>query len=191
MTAEGMMEGEAIMSEATNRIGFGPRAGAVLIDMGLSFIGGTLIAILFGGVLGAGASSLAGPGAGSDSVDLAAIFGFIAGGTIGMTVFGVLYNLIEAFTGASPGKRVLGLVVGSAEGTAATQGTLMARYAVKNAQLLIALLAIVAPILAPLSPLAGLVVFGGCFAALGVGRQALHDMIVKTAVYARRDLASA
>ena len=86
-------------------------------------------------------------------------------------VIGLAYTLIEAFTGASPGKRVMGLQVARADGSAGDTSLYLLRWALKNSG---SILQFVLPIV---SSLASLVFFFGCFAALGDKCQALHDTI--------------
>lgn len=173
------------------RVGFGPRLGAVLMDgivvwLLSFFLGGTL-----GAMLGLGAGAIAGAG---DQAEGAAAAGALIGGMLGMMagfyVFGLLYSLIEAFTGASPGKMILKLKVGTAEGRQAPIQTYLTRWAVKNAGTLLGVLALVPGlgILSTLSSIAGLVIFVGCFLVLGQNRQALHDMAAKTAIFKTTDL---
>jgi len=173
------------------RVGFGPRLGAALLDVVLI----TVVSMLFGGTLGAllglGAGAIAGAGTEGDGAAAAgAAIGMVGGMMIGMYVFGFLYSLIEAFTGASPGKMVLKLKIGLEDGRHAPLGTYMARWAVKYAGTLIGLLALLPGLglLSTVGSLAGFVIFIGCFLVLGDKHQALHDMAAKTAVFNKADL---
>ena len=169
------------------RIGFLPRLGAVVIDwiFGGVFASG-LAAIL--GVLGLGAggaiglavdeqaeieSALEAAGLGAG---IGALVGFISGLVIGY----FLYSLIEAFTGASPGKMVLGYKVGNEDGSAGDLSLYLKRWVIKNASSVFSMLAI--------GSLIGVVMFFGCFLALTEQCQALHDKIAKTAIYNKQDL---
>ena len=73
----------------------------------------------------------------------------------------------------------------AADGSDAGAGTLLTRAAIKYSHSLLSLLGLLTgiAILSKLGSLAGLVVFVGCFVVLGANRQALHDMLAKTAVY--------
>ncbi len=138
-------------------------------------IGGVIIGTLLGGILGAYAGG----------VVVGGILGVIGGSIIGIAVFSVLYELIEAFSAASPGKRILKIKIGNADGTAAGLNKLLGRYAIKNIALLFSVLATFMKFgdSSWVAGLLGLAVFVGCFFALGSAKQTLHDLIVKTAVY--------
>jgi uncharacterized RDD family membrane protein YckC len=107
---------------------------------------------------------------------------------LGGVVF--LYGLIEAFTGASPGKMVLKLKVGHADGRRASVSTYAARWAVKYAGTLLGMLAMLPGLhlLGTLALPAAVVIFVGCFLVLGDKRQALHDIAARTAVFRTSDL---
>lgn len=168
----------------SNRIGFGPRLGAALLD--IVFIIILLVPISLLGV-GAGLAAAMGmDAAGSDEAEALALLGMGAGAVAMILIAGVVglaYTLIEAFTGASPGKRVMGLQVAQEDGGAGDTKLYLLRWALKNSG---SLLQFVLPVI---SSLVSLVFFFGCFAALGDKRQALHDIIGKTAVYKKSDIA--
>jgi len=169
----------------SHRIGFGPRLGAALLDILLVLLC-SLPALIFAGVAGAVVTTL-----GLDSVideEAMAATGLMAGvGAVAAFIFAglvaIVYTLIEAFTGASPGKRILGLRVARADGTPGDVQLYLMRWALKNSGSLLTF------VLPAVSSLASLVFFFGCFAALGEKRQALHDMVVKSAVYKKADIA--
>jgi len=177
-----------------NRIGFGQRFLAWLIDGIISVVGGAVIGAMLGGILGGAAGAAAGSGGSGGAAggaQMGGLLGAMLGAVAGIAVFGTLYGLIEAFTGASPGKMILKIKIGNADGTAASVGTLFLRYVIKNIGLVCSVLALVVAPLILLGRLLGFVVFIGCFFVLGEARQALHDMIAKTAVYPRDRLAAA
>ena len=136
---------------------------------------------------------MAGADAGEDAAAMAALggaAGAFVGAMMGIGLVGTFYGLIEAFTGASPGKMVLGIKIGLAEGTAAPVSTLLIRYAVKNSGTILQLLGSIGlAFLIPVAGLASLVIFVGCFFVLGQNKQALHDLVAKTAVYPKEKLA--
>ena len=106
----------------------------------------------------------------------------------------ILYMLIEGFTGASVGKRLLKLTVARADGTAGNQALFLSRMFVKNSDRILHLIAIL-PLFTFLSGAVesagstiGFVLFIGCFFVLGRNRMALHDMVVKTAVFKVHDV---
>ena len=178
------------------RVGFGPRLGAALVDVVLI----SIVSLLFGGTLGAllglGAGAIAGAGsteggeAAAGAAAAGAAIGALGGMAIGIYVFGFLYSLIEAFTGASPGKMVLKLKIGLEDGRNAPLATYVARWAVKYAGTLLGMVALMPglALLGTIGSLAGFVIFIGCFLVLGDKRQALHDLAAKTAVFNKADL---
>jgi uncharacterized RDD family membrane protein YckC len=176
------------------RIGFGPRLGALLIDCVLV---GVLVAVLggmIGGMFGAaagGAGSALSSGTGTDAQTAAAMggmFGAIAGMIIAAAVLGLAYFLIEGFTGYTLGKLMLGMRIANADGTQAPVSKLLARWAVKNNNFLFNVLAVATgvSVFRTLGGLGGLVFFIGCFLALGASKQALHDRICDTAVWPKK-----
>ena len=173
------------------RIGFGPRLGALLIDFVLV---GVLVAVLggtIGGMFGAAAGGVGAAmstGTGSNAQTAAAMggmLGALAGMLIAAAVLGLVYFLIEGFTGYTLGKLMLGIRIANADGTQAPVSRLLLRWAVKNNNFLLRVLALATSVrlLATLGSLGGLVIFIGCFLALGASKQALHDRICDTAVW--------
>jgi uncharacterized RDD family membrane protein YckC len=172
----------------SDRIGFRLRAAALAVDVTsvllLSFLFGPWLGIR----LGLGVYQGQGPGAG----------GMMAGAVAGTALIGLLWFGTEALWAATPGKRLLGLRIGTADGQPAPRSRLVLRWALKNVATLLALLAVLLGIALPapagavawLSNLGGLVMVGGCFAALGPRRQALHDLLARTAVYPAAALAA-
>jgi len=168
------------------RAGIPPRAAALLID----FLAVLLLAFLFGpwiGIrLGLDVASGQGPGAG----------GMMAAGTAGSALIGLCWFGVEAIWGATPGKRLLRLRIGTEAGARAPLHTYALRWAVKNAPALIGLLALFVSMNLPrignwitlLSNLSGVVILAGCFIAYGSDHQALHDILAGTAVYRAKSL---
>jgi len=182
------------------RIGFGMRLGALLLDIVLcgiiAFVAGGTIGGWLGAVTGAaavGSASLAGGSAAENAQAAAAfggILGAIAGFALAFALICVVYFLLEGFTGYTLGKLILGIRIANDDGTAAGVGKLLTRYLVKNSNSVLVLLALFTGIYAlrTLGSLAGLIIFVGCFFTLGVKKQAFHDMIARTAVYKRGDI---
>jgi len=168
----------------SNRIGFSPRLGAALLDfvfiialvVPISLLGiGGAIAAAFGldnTMSGDDAEALAMLGMGAGAIAMILVASFLAIG----------YTFIEAFTGASPGKRVMGLQVAREDGSAGDTKLYLLRWALKNSG---SLLQFVLPVI---STVVSLVFFFGCFATLSDKKQALHDIIAKTAVYKKDDI---
>jgi uncharacterized RDD family membrane protein YckC len=177
------------------RVGFGPRLGAALIDMVVIVVLGLVFGSVVGGMLGLGAGAAIGStsdaeGAAAAGAAAGALLGALGGFAIGTAVFGFLYSLIEGLTGASPGKMLLKLKVGTADGRHAQMATYLTRWAVKYSGQLLAFLSVVlaTPAIGTIGTLANLVVFVGCFLVLGANRQAIHDMVAKTAVFNKAEL---
>ena len=174
------------------RVGFGPRFAAALIDAAVvavvGFVAGAAIGGMLGGWIGGALGGSGGVGASSGAVGAAvgAVLGVVA--AFGGFVF--LYSLIEAFTGASPGKMFLGLKVGTDDGRRGAPALYVKRWAIKYSGTLLGLLGAIPGlhVLGLLAPAAGLVVFIGCFLTLGDRRQALHDLGAATAVFRKADL---
>jgi len=170
------------------RIGFGKRLGALVIDIVIIGVVSVLGGGVIGAVLGAGAGAVAGAGD-QNSQAAAALFGGIIGTILGIviasTVVCVVYYLIEGLSGYTLGKLALGIRIASADGTAAPMGQLMGRYAVKNIGSLLFVAAAITGVesLKTVGSIGGLVIFIGCFMVLGASKQALHDRIVGTAVF--------
>lgn len=169
------------------RVGFGPRLGALAIDAVLMSVLAFVVGPLVGGFLGAALFR----GAGGAGAALGGFAGAFAGIIIGLVVIGNLYYLVEGFTGWTLGKLLLGFRIASADGSPARLPILLARWALKNNATILMLLSVVTGlrVLRMLGGLGSFVIFIGCFFALGAARQALHDTVVKTAVFRRRDLA--
>ncbi len=176
------------------RIGFGPRLGALLIDCVLvvvlvAVLGGTIGGMFGAAAGGAGAAMSTGTGSGAQSAAaMGGMLGAFAGMLIAAAVLGLVYFLIEGFTGYTLGKLMLGIRIANADGTQAPVSRLLLRWAVKNNNFLFSVLAVATGVglLTTLGRLGGLVIFVGCFLALGASKQALHDRICDTAVWPKK-----
>ena len=168
------------------RVGFGRRLIAWLIDSFLIVFFGSILGVLFGGTLGTALGILGGPKGMFVGGLLGAYFGLLAG----IGAFGTFYPLWEALTGAGAGKRIVGIKIANEDGTAANLSALLTRYAVKNAGLLLqwSCLILGMAYLSNVGHAIGLLVFLGCFFALGESRQAFHDIAAHTAVYRKKDI---
>ncbi|MFW5657587.1 MAG: RDD family protein [Bacteroidota bacterium] len=174
-----------------NRIGFGPRLGAVLIDFVLIAVLSAIIATVFGvSGMAAGASSTSG-----DSADMATgmAAGFLDGimaSTIVMYIVSLVWYLLEGLVGYTVGKLIVGIQIGNEDGTHAGIGKLMPRYLIKNIASVFGILAMLTGValFRQLGGILGLVIFIGFFFVLGTRKQGFHDMIAKTAVFRRSEL---
>jgi len=171
-----------------NRIGFGPRVCALLIDFALvmvaSFLFGGTIGALFGAAGGAaGGATVTGPG--SEAAVLGGISGGMMGAMLGMYLISVLYALVEAFTGASPGKMILKIKIANVDGTEAASDVYLKRFGIKNVGSILGLVAAITGIelLGTIGAVLGMIIFLGMFLVFGANKQALHDVLAKTAVY--------
>lgn len=185
------------------RAGFGIRLGALVID---SLIAGILTGVI---TLALSPFDLPAPDFLLDAQDsmnelfsklnvtgdsVSFLSNLMVSSSYASAIGSILYMLIEGFTGASIGKRLLKLTVARADGTAGSQSLFLYRMFVKNSDRILHLIAIL-PLFTILSGAVesagstiGVVLFIGCFFALGYKRQALHDMVVKTAVFKTSDV---
>ncbi|HDP95759.1 MAG TPA: RDD family protein [Candidatus Aminicenantes bacterium] len=179
-------------TNTSKRIGFGPRLGAFLID---SFILAFLVSLLVSIFMpehmnlfarGQYLEVLTGAGGPPSEEVMQSVWRV----STFMAHISMLYMLIEGFTGATPGKKILGLKIGRPDGSHGDQGLYLTRYMVKNSPSLLNLLVTTLGIglLGRLAGIAGMVIFFGAFMMLSPERQALHDRIAHTAVFRRRDL---
>lgn len=166
------------------RIGFGPRLLAAIIDGVVIMVLGGILGFVLGGVFGVGAgAAISGGEPGSAAVG--GFFGALVGARLGMLLLSLVWIGWEGLTGAALGKTLLKIRAKSDDGATATPDKLFLRAAVKYSGTLLGLIAFIPglAIFNRLSSLVGLVIFVGCFLVLGEKRQAFHDMIAKTAVY--------
>jgi len=109
-----------------------------------------------------------------------------------MSVVWLIYTSSEAIVGAGPGKLMLGLRVGRADGVPSDRWRLFLRWSTKQFPTLCAVLFALTG-LGLLYVIAGLlntVLLIGFLYALNEDKQAWHDQWSGTAVYRRRDLYS-
>jgi Flp pilus assembly protein TadD/uncharacterized RDD family membrane protein YckC len=177
--------------EDAERIGFGLRLVGTVIDLilvtGLSIATGIFGGAYIGRLLG---GAVQGSEAGGLGLVAGGFLGFFGGIILVAPVLGTLYYLVEGLTGWTLGKLILGQRIANSDGTKAGVGTLLDRYAIKNIGWILWLIGAVlgGKIYMMLSGIAGLVVFLGCFMALGAERMALHDRVANTAVFRRADV---
>lgn len=163
------------------RIGFSPRLGALLIDLVLAGGGALVLGPLLGGLIGVAVSQ----GTSQPDPLASGLLGAIMGSLLVAGPFFTLYFFLEAFTGFTLGKLLLGQRVRAQDGQPAPIPRLLLRCACKHPALLLGLLASLSGLdaLGTLGRVLGALAFLGCFAALGGTRLALHDLIARTAVY--------
>lgn len=174
------------------RIGFGRRLGAYVIDAliatGIAFIVVSLWGTAFENFVDWSEFTE------ETMAQMSMIYGNFTETIIFMSVVSpiitFLYFITEGFTGYTLGKLILGIQVGTQDGTAAKQTNLMIRFAIKNISTIIGLIGIVTLIsfISTLSTIFSVIIIVGCFFVLGENKLALHDMIAKTAVYRKAEL---
>ena len=184
-----------------NRIGFGARFGAAIIDgviIGvLNFvIGGTIVTMLGIGMMSAaGGAATPEAAAGMLSGMIATVLAMVAI----ISLLYVVYFLIEGIVGASPGKMILGIKVGTADGKQGNIGLYLKRWGIKNSPYLLMVLAMVLGLVGVSDPggiigiigqVLGLIIFIGAFLIFGASKQCLHDKLAGTAIYKRSDLSA-
>lgn len=162
--------------DASGRVGFGRRLGALIIDVLIVLILTWIVQAVAGTK---GASHGSGEGHPHGLAQMVADFGLPA------ALVQLLYWLIEGLTGASPGKMILKMRIGDATGASASPETLILRMLIKHVNVLTTFLVALtgSHLLVWIGLTGGVIVFFGCFLALGAARQALHDRIVGTAVF--------
>jgi uncharacterized RDD family membrane protein YckC len=111
--------------------------------------------------------------------------GAIAGAAIGTGILSIGWIVWEGLTGQALGKMLLKIRIKAADGSVAGPDKLFTRAAIKYSSSLLGLISALTGIgiINTLGSLAGLVIFIGCFFVLGQNRQAIHDMVAKTAVF--------
>jgi uncharacterized RDD family membrane protein YckC len=180
------------------RIGFGPRLVSSLLD---TFIMLTIIPIIAGSLASTKAADfLIQKGMDVLKADDNALemiektmgeyFNFYLILIALLTTFGIVYNLIEGFFGASPGKMIMGLKVANADGSKGDVNLFMKRWFIKNANAVLVIINLIVAhaLIENIASMIGLVIFFGCFAVLGNKKQALHDTLANTAVYKKKEI---
>jgi uncharacterized RDD family membrane protein YckC len=178
------------------RVGFLPRLGAFLIDLGL-FAAAVHLFTLVDVLINM-----------RNSVNN---FGFVS--LLGGALLLIGYGFCEALMGATPGKRIAGLVIAAEGGQPAARKALLKRWAAKQVPVFFAAptavcwtlispynyhvplpdfvalgVLVLAVIDTILTGLLLVMVAGGCFLALGPSRLTLHDKLAGTAVYRAAEL---
>lgn len=166
---------------AKNRIGFGKRLAAYLLDVIVSWL--LAATVIF--IVGITPESSMGEGG---------VFGSFLGNILsyGMYINACYLPILcmDAFMGQSPGKVVLGIQIANSDGTKASIGVLAGRATVKYLQSICSIIFWFSGLLlfATLKSITAPIIILGCLLALGKGKQALHDMILNTAVFEKSDI---
>lgn len=163
------------------RKGFGIRLGAYLIDFVIVVVGMGIIGV----IVGAGfAIRMGGMGGSVEGITADQARAIMLAGLIG-NLLALAYFSTDIFMAGTPGKKLLKLTIMSETGAPAPQAQLATRFAIKYSGTILGFLGAIPGLgfLGMISGLAALVIFIGCFMALGQKRQALHDTLAKTAVF--------
>jgi uncharacterized RDD family membrane protein YckC len=151
------------------RVGFGPRLGAALLDS--VFLLAIVALFLW---LGAWAFTIL-LIVDNERHSLA---------TLLLSLVPITYGMFEIFRGATFGKMVLGLSIRRDDGAPAPRSLLFERWALKNGPTLLHFVAInlQRDNLTRVAQIVGSLVVLGCFYMCGASKQAAHDKIAGTAV---------
>ena len=174
-----------------NRIGFGPRLGAFVIDIVFVWILSSIISAIVPTFLADMAKNQIDTTISSNPM----IAGFYNSQMIAMMISAtrialivnvarLIYFSTEIFLGASVGKMLLGLKIVSADGGDASTGVLLGRYLLKHIGKVCTVLALlcIPVVFNAFGSLFGFVIFIGCFFAAGDRHQTIHDMLCQTIV---------
>lgn len=174
-----------------NRIGFGPRLGAYVIDIVFVWILASLFSAMVPTILADAAQKQIDDTLSSNPMVASVYTGEMLKmllSVIRVALFVNLARLIyfstEIFLGASVGKIILGLKIANADGGDASKGALLGRYLLKHISKVCAVFSMlcVPALFNFFGSLFGFVIFIGCFFAAGDRHQALHDMMCHTVV---------
>lgn len=181
------------------RASFGRRFVAFLIDMLIMFLAASVVAVF---LFSSGFSlSLLPPEelstirdiysrANIDSEATETIIGIISAYSVSSIIIALIYMGIEATTAASPGKRVMGMVVTRISGQAADSALWTRRVIVKYLSTILGIFAHFPSLdwLGHIGSFYLILFYIGCLFALGDERLALHDRILQTAVMPKEDV---
>ncbi len=186
----------SLESILAKRMSFGTRFGAWIVDIILIII----LALTLGGAIGTmfglqisnaiskemtpEAAELAKVGTSAMGIIAGMMTAFV-GLVVGLPTFSIIFFLLEAFTGRTPGKFMFGLVVANENGTKGNINTLGLRALVKALPYIFTLVGIYTKIgtLETIGSSISFLIFIGCFFVLDPKKQAFHDLIAKTAVF--------
>ena len=174
------MEESLTLNKEIERVGFGKRLGSSLLDFIISLLPGIVLGIYAGAAIAAflldffyDEAQLKTIQAGFSGEIAATIIGLVTS-LAGIAFTSIFFYVLEGFTGQTPGKMILGITVANMNGEKASIDKLLLRAFIKITGSFVGII--------------GLIIFIGCFFVLGEKKQALHDIICKTAVYRKSDL---
>jgi uncharacterized RDD family membrane protein YckC len=174
------MEESLTLNKEIKRVGFGKRLGSSLLDFTISLLPGIILGIYAGAAMATflldffyDEAQLETIQAGFSGEIAATIIGLVAS-LAGIAFTSIFFYVLEGFSGQTPGKMILGITVANMNGEKATIDKLLLRAFIK--------------IIGSFVGIIGFIIFIGCFLVLGEKKQALHDIICKTAVYKKSDI---
>jgi uncharacterized RDD family membrane protein YckC len=171
-----------------HRADFSTRLGAYLLDF-LFMIIFISVLVFFIAVISINAINESASANGRDPVFDGILASFLS--IIWSIIIGAaLYALLEAFTGASLGKMVVGIKIGTQDAKTAPVGRYLVRALIKNFQFVLLILTAYTydSVFLRLNDIYSVFFIVSCLVALGADRLALHDKMTGTAVYKKRDL---
>jgi uncharacterized RDD family membrane protein YckC len=174
------MEESLTLNKEIERVGFGKRLCSSLLDFTISLLPGIILGIYAGAAIATflldffyDEAQLETIQAGFSGEIAATIIGLVAS-LAGIAFTSIFFYVLEGFTGQTPGKMILGITVANMNGEKATIDKLLFRAFIK--------------IIGSFFGIIGFIIFIGCFLVLGKKKQALHDIICKTAVYKKSEI---
>ena len=182
-------------NSSQERIGFGKRLLALIIDTILSSIAGFALSLFAESSL---LELFYNPSQLNDSIATFENLSSGFGNTMqeffkviaGIGVIGFLIMIMEGLTGQTPGKMLLGIKNANQDGSNASTSKLFMRTLIKNISSVLSFVAVTSSlsIIGTIGSFLGFIIFIGCFFTLGKSKQSIHDLISKTAVYNKSDL---
>ena len=187
------METENNMNRYDDRVGFGRRFGAYLLDLLIAMVFGGVVAVFVGEEL-----VQAIYGTQLEEMDAAmevlanSDINFDFGGfmlksfaySAGITLVIIIFFILEGALGQSPGKMLLQIINTNVDGSQAEPAKLWLRAALKYGSTLLSLIGglVGLTFIASFGSLWGFIIFVGFFFAFADKKQTFHDMIAKTVV---------
>ena len=103
---------------------------------------------------------------------------------------GIVYYSMEIIFAQTFGKMLLGIIIGSEDKKFASYKQLFIRFSIKHLDFYLGVLLLFTSLTAisRLNSIAQIIIFIGYFFVLGIKKQALHDILGKTAVYYKDEL---
>lgn len=177
------------------RVGFGRRLGAVAIDFVIIGILGGIVGSVAGAALFAafGHSMTAGTETQGMDESIVGFMTILISYALAYSFTSIAYSLVELFTGASPAKHILGIVAAHEDRRQGDIALYAKRWLIRTSPSLVSIISLITgvTVLSWLSNLLALAFLVGCFFVLGEKKQALHDMLAKTAIFHKEDVIEA